>query len=102
MPGSCQHCHRKGEQNSSKHVQAITVDFLADDWTTEDCRQEQMTDEDIGLILTAKEEGHHPDWQVIYHCSEGLLGTVGIAYLREQIAAKGLEKLQMDETWSCS
>ena len=61
-----------------------------------------MTDEDIGPILTAKEEGRRPDWQVIYHGSEGLLGIMGIPYLREQIAEKGLEKLQMDETWSCS
>ena len=44
------------EQNSSEHVQAITVDFLADSWTTQDCRQEQMNDEDIGPILMAKEK----------------------------------------------
>ena len=37
-------------QNSSEHIQAITVDFLADAWTTQDFRQEQMTDEDIGPV----------------------------------------------------
>ena len=55
------HCHRKEEQNESKHVQAITGDFLADGWVTQDCLQEQMTDEEIGPILTAKEEGRRPD-----------------------------------------
>ena len=63
---------RQEEQNSSEHVQAITVDFLADDWTTQDCRQEQMTDEEIGLILTAKEKGCRLDWQDICHGSEVL------------------------------
>ena len=33
-----------------------------------------MTDEDIGPILTAKEEGHRPDWQDICHGSEVLKG----------------------------
>ena len=41
--------------------QAITVDFLGDGWMTQDFQQEQMTDEDIGPILTAKEEGRRPD-----------------------------------------
>ena len=33
-----------------------------------------MTDEDIGLILTAKEEVRRPDWQDICHGSEVLKG----------------------------
>ena len=41
---------------------------------TQDCRHEQMTDENTGPILTAKEEGRHPDWQVTYHGSEVLKG----------------------------
>ena len=46
---------------------------------TQVCRPEQMTDEDIGPILTAKEEGCRPDWQDICHGSEVLLGTMGIS-----------------------
>ena len=37
-------------------------------------RQEQMTDEDIGPILTAKEEGRLPDWQDICNGTEVLKG----------------------------
>ena len=33
-----------------------------------------MTDEDIGLILTAKDEGRRPDWQDICHGFEVLKG----------------------------
>ena len=71
---------------------------------TQDCPQKQMTDEDIGPILKAKEKvatriGKLSAW---FQSAEGLLGTMGIPCLREQIAEKGFEKLQMDETWSCS
>ena len=41
---------------------------------TLDFQQEQMTDEDIGPILTAKEEGPHLDWQVTCHGSKVLKG----------------------------
>ena len=42
-----------------------------------------MTDEDIGPIFTAKEEGRRPDWQDICHGSEAVSYTHLDVYKRQ-------------------
>ena len=77
---------------------------MTDGWGTQDFRHEQMTDEHVVPISTAKSRvvALIGKMSVMVPISaEQILKTMRITDFGERIAEKGLAEVHDDEMWSC-
>lgn len=60
-PQDCKHCWKTEHKATEIEVNALAVEPEIG-WSAEEIRKAQLDDEDIGLIITAKEKSQRPAW----------------------------------------